>query len=500
MEAARHHPGDERVQGDRHRRPSLCPRAAGSALSLVTIRASLFTLDDLLDATGGRVIHGAIQQGRAFVGGAFDSRVAEPGSVFFALRGERDGHDFVADAFARGVAAAVVERSVEGLPEAALVVQVPEPLQALRRLAEALRDAHPIPAVGITGNVGKTTTKEATAAALGARYRVLRSAASFNNEIGVPLTFLAIEASHEVAVVEIGFYVPGEIADLCSLVRPRIGVITAIPERPVHFSRTPSVEAIAAGKAELIASLPADGLALLNADDPRVRSLAPRTKARVVLYGESSDAELRATDVRATGLDGLRFVARRGAETADVRLPIPGRHLVTAALAAIGAATELGVPLDEAAVALATMDAPAHRMSVRRTEDLVVIDDSYNASPAAVAAALAVLGSAGGRRVAVLGDMLELGTLSADAHEEAGRQAATKADVLVGIGDLARTIVSAARTSGMRETYTVADAAEALMLLRRILRRGDTVLVKGSHSLALDRLADALARPSARIA
>src|SRR5207245_2033439 len=163
-------------------------------------------------------------------------------------------------------AAAVVERSVEGLPEAALVVQVPEPLQALRRLAEALRDAHPIPAVGITGNVGKTTTKEATAAALGARYRVLRSAASFNNEIG---------------------------------------------------------------------------LALLNADDPRVRSLAPGTKARVVLYGESSDAELRATDVRATGLDGLRFVARRGAETADVRLPIPGRHLVTAALAAIGAATEL---------------------------------------------------------------------------------------------------------------------------------------------------------------
>src|SRR5207245_10400421 len=175
--------------------------------------------------------------------------------------------------------------------------------------------------------------------------------------------------------------------------------------------------------------------------------------------------------VRATGLAARRFAARRGAETADWPLPIPGRHLVTAALAAIGAATELGVPLDEAAVALATMDAPAHRMSVRRTEDLVVIDDSYNASPAAVAAALAVLGSAGGRRVAVLGDMLELGTLSADAHEEAGRQAATKADVLVGIGDLARTIVSAARTSGMRETYPVADAAEALMLLRRILRR-----------------------------
>jgi UDP-N-acetylmuramoyl-tripeptide--D-alanyl-D-alanine ligase len=460
----------------------------------------VFTLDDLLEATGGRVIHGASEPGRAFAGGAFDSRVAEPGTVFFALRGERDGHDFVADAFARGVGAAVVEHPTEGLADDALVVQVADTLQALRRLADALRDAHPIPAVGITGNVGKTTTKEATAAALGARYRVLRSAASFNNEIGVPMTFLAIEPSHEVAVVEIGFYVPGEIADLCRLVRPRIGIITAIPERPVHFSRTPSVDAIASGKAELIASLPSDGLALLNGDDPRVRALAPRTKARVLLFGETADAELRATDVRAAGLEGLRFTARRGGQAAEVRVPIPGRQVVPAALAALGAATELGVPLDEAAVALATMESPAHRMSVRRTADLTLIDDSYNASPAAVAAALAVLGSASGRRVAVLGDMLELGAFSADAHEDAGGLAAAKADVLVGIGELARTIVSAARTAGMRETYAVADAAEALVLLRRILRRGDTVLVKGSHSLALDRLADALARPSARIA
>jgi UDP-N-acetylmuramoyl-tripeptide--D-alanyl-D-alanine ligase len=457
----------------------------------------VFTLDDLLDATGGRVINGSGSPDRVFAGGAFDSRIAEPGTVFFALRGDRDGHDFVASAFARGVAAAVVDRQVADLPEEALVVQVADTPQALRRLAERLRDAHPIPAVGITGNVGKTTAKEATAAALGARYRVLRSAASFNNEIGVPLTFLAIEPSHEVAVIEIGFYVPGEIADLCTLVRPRVGIITAIPERPVHFSRTPSVAAIAAGKAELIESLPTDGVALLNADDPRVRALAPRTRARVVLFGESADAQLRASDVHASGLEGLRFVAHAGATQAEVRLPIPGRHLVPAALAALGAATELGVPLEEAAIALATMDTPAHRMSVRRTADLVVIDDSYNASPAAVAAALAVLGSAGTRRVAVLGDMLELGTLSADAHEEAGREAARRADVLIGIGELARTIVSAARASGLRETYTVADAAEALVLLRRILRRGDTVLVKGSHSLALDRLADALARPSA---
>jgi UDP-N-acetylmuramoyl-tripeptide--D-alanyl-D-alanine ligase len=458
----------------------------------------VFTLDQLLRATGGRVIHGAPNGDERFVGGAFDSRIAEPGSVFFALRDRRDGHDFVAGAFAHGVRGAVVERPVPDLPDGALVVQVADTQNALRRLAELLRDAHPIPAVGITGNVGKTTTKEATAAALGARYRVLRTVSSFNNEIGVPLTFLAIEPSHEVAVIEMGFYVPGEIADLCRLVRPRIGIITRIPDIPVHYSRTPSVEAIAAGKAELIEALPADGVALLNADDARVRALASRTAARVVLFGEAIDADLRATDVSARGIEGLRFVAHEGPRSVEVRLPLPGRHLVSSALAALGAASALGVPLAEAAVALSVMDAPAHRMEVRRTAELVVIDDSYNASPAAVMAALAVLGSVPARRVAVIGDMLELGTLSADAHEAVGREAAKQADVLIGVGDLARTMVTSARAAGLPDTYQVADRAEALMLLRRILRRGDTVLVKGSHSLALDELADALVQPAAK--
>jgi len=456
----------------------------------------VFTLEDMLRATGGRVIHGVPNPNERFSGGAFDSRIAERGSVFFALRDRRDGHEFVADALAHGARAAVVERPVPELPDDALVVLVSDAQHALRRLAEALRDAHPIPAVGITGNVGKTTTKEAASAALGARYRVLRSAASFNNEIGVPMTFLGIEPSHQVAVIEIGFYVPGEIADLATLVRPRVGIITRIPEQPVHYSRTPSVEAIAAGKAELIEALPADGVALLNADDQRVRALASRTRARVVLFGESADASLRATDISASGLEGLRFVAHDGDARADVRLPLPGRHLVGAALAAIGAATALGVPLEEAAMALATMETPAHRMSIRTAADQVVIDDSYNASPAAVQAALDVLGSVSTRRVAVIGDMLELGALSADAHEAAGRDAARKTDVLVRVGELARTMVSAAKAAGLGETYVVADGPEALLLLRRILRPGDTVLVKGSHSLALDRLADALVRPA----
>src|SRR5919201_645288 len=396
----------------------------------------VFTLDDLVDASGGQIIHGRPHGDERLSGGAFDTRLIRPVEAFFALRDQRDGHDFVADAFARGARAAVVERPVPGVPDDAVLIQVASPLRALRAVADRIRDRHAIPAIGITGNVGKTTTKEAVAAALGARYRVLKTAASFNNEIGVPLTFLSLEPSHEVAVIEMGFYVPGEIADLCTLVRPRVGIITRIPERPVHFSRTPSVEAIASGKAELIESLPADGIAFLNADDPRVRALAARGTARA-----------------------------------------------------------LGVPLDEAAVALATIEQPRHRMEIRRGEDITVIDDSYNASPAAVLAALAVLRGARGRRVAVIGDMLELGTMSADAHEEVGHEAAHSADVLVGVGELARTAVESAKRAGLRDTHVVTDGAEALMLLKRITRPGDVVLVKGSHSLALDRLADALVGP-----
>ena len=456
----------------------------------------MFTLEQLMAATGGRVIQGTPRADERFVGGAFDSRIVQPGEVFFALRDQRDGHDFVADAFARGARAAIVERAVPA-PDDALLIEVSQPLHALRRLAEAMRDAHPIPAVGITGNVGKTTTKEATAAALGARYRVLRTAASFNNEIGVPLTFLRLEPTHEVAVIEIGFYVPGEIADLCRLVRPRIGIITEIPAIPVHYSRTPNVEAIAAGKAELIESLPDDGVALLNADSSRVRALAPRTRARVVLFGESEDAQLRATDVRAEGLAGLRFIAHYEGERAAVALPIPGRQLVPAALAALGAARTLGVPLDEAALALGTLEQPAHRMEVRRGPGVTVIDDSYNASPAAVEAALAVLRDVRGRRIAVLGDMLELGSFSADAHEALGRDAARSTDVLIGIGDLARTAVDAARAAGLAEAYWAREPGEALVVLRRTQQEGDTILVKGSHSLALDRLADTLVRPVA---
>ncbi len=457
----------------------------------------MFTLARLLAATSGRVVRGAVDPSLTFAGGAFDSRILTPGTLFFALKDVRDGHDFVADAIARGALGAVVERVPPGVPDGALLVEVTSVPRALRRLAEALRDDHPIPAVGITGNVGKTTAKQAAIATLGARYRVLASASSFNNEIGVPLTFLDVEPTHEVAVVELGFYVPGEIADLSGLVRQGVGIITRIPDRPVHFSRTPSIDAITAGKAELIEALPADGVALLNADDARVRALATRTRARVVLYGEATDAELRAVDVRDEGLDGLAFTVAYASDRADACMPMPGRHLLAAGLSAIGAAVALGVPLDEAAVALGTMEPPPHRMSVRRSASLTVIDDTYNASPAAVSAALDLLRGVPTRRIAVIGDMRELGSLSDVAHEDAGRDAARSADVLVAVGELAAGIARAARAAGMDEVHHAADAAEGLIVVRRIARPGDTILVKGSRAIGLEAVADALSSAEA---
>jgi UDP-N-acetylmuramoyl-tripeptide--D-alanyl-D-alanine ligase len=452
----------------------------------------VFDLATVLESTHGRVARGRAGGGTVFRAGCFDSRATSRDCLFFALKGERDGHDFVADALARGASGAVVARIPEDAPQEALLLLVADPLRALRDLADALRDRHPIPAGGVTGSVGKTTTKEAAAAALGARYRVLRSPASFNNEIGVPITFLAQEPTHEVAVVEMGFYVPGEIADLCRLVRPQVGVVTAVPDRPPHFSRTPSVEAIARGKAELVEAIPADGIALLNADDARARAMAEHTRARVVLYGTAPDAALRATDIDLQGLEGTRFVARYGRDSAEVRFPLPGAHLVTSALAGVGLAVALGVPLEEAAIGVATLERPAHRMSVRRVDSVTVIDDTYNASPAAVSAALQLLAAQRARRVAVLGDMLELGSLAQVAHREVGQLAAQSADVLIGVGELAAVAVHEAKRVGLREAHSAVDNAEALVLLRRTLSAGDVVLVKGSRALRMEEIVDAL--------
>ncbi|MFQ6020089.1 MAG: UDP-N-acetylmuramoyl-tripeptide--D-alanyl-D-alanine ligase, partial [Dehalococcoidia bacterium] len=362
-----------------------------------------------------------------------DSRSAQQGDLFVALRGERhDGHDFLDDAIARGAAGVVVARPVADLPPAVAVFQVDDTLAALQRLAAYWRARQAVRVVAVTGSVGKTTCKELIAAVLGQRYPILKSEANLNTEIGLPLTLLALTAEHSWAVLEMAMYARGEIALLCDVARPDIGVVTNI--EPVHLGRLGSMEEIVAAKGELVEALPPDGIAVLNGDDPRAASLARRARARVLLYGTTAGCDLRATDVTGRGREGISFRLAYGEESAPLSMPLPGRHHVYPALAAAAVAVSSGFTLAEAAQALASAQPPLRLRLLPGANGSTLLDDSYNASPASVLAALDLLSEMKGRRLALLGDMLELGTAETEAHRQAGEAAARACDDLLLVG------------------------------------------------------------------
>jgi UDP-N-acetylmuramoyl-tripeptide--D-alanyl-D-alanine ligase len=350
--------------------------------------------------------------------------------------------------------------------------------------------------VGVTGSVAKSSTKEAIATVL-AEDRpvsaVLKSEGNENNEIGLPLTVLRLRPRHEIAVLEMGMYVGGEIAELCRIALPSIGVVTAV--RPIHLSRAGTIEAIEAAKAELVEALPADGLAILNADDARVRRMAARTAARSLTYGFAPDADVRAEAIASLGLDGMAFQIVARGERHAVRLPRLGRHAVHNALAAAAVALEVGSSLETIVAGLSRPWGLAHRSAVLRLDGVTVIDDAYNAGPDSMAAALDALAELPGRHVAVLGRMAELGDLEEAAHAAVGRQAASVLDLLVAVGSATEPLIEAAIAAGLpaERIVAVSDAEAALVELPGRLRRGDVVLVKASRSEALERVVDGLA-------
>ena len=335
---------------------------------------------------------------------------------------------------------------------------------------------------------------------LGADRRTLRSEGNQNNEIGLPLTVLRLGPDDEAAVLEMGMYVGGEIRDLARLARPRIGVVTAV--HGVHLSRIGTIDAVEDAKAELVEALPADGVAILNADDPRVRRMADRTAARVLTYGLAADADVRAEDVASAGLDGMRFTLRvpaPGAGGATRRLgaviPTLGRLSVHNALA--GAAVGLAADMTPEAIVAALKrgwSAP-HRGQIVPAGEVTIIDDAYNASPASVVAALELLSGLPGRRVAVLGEMLELGEGAAAGHREVGWAAAASCALLCVVGSAAVGIAAGAAEAGLpaEQIIRAADRDDALARLRTALRPGDVVLVKASRGIGLEVLVDALA-------
>ena len=458
-------------------------------------------LEDLLTVTGGSVLRPTSII--SFSTAAVDSRNVTPGSCFVALRGERvDGHAFATEAVRNGASVLLVERSVD-LPAACDValVRVPDPLVALQQLAAWWRTRFAVRVVGITGSTGKTIAKEIAADVLARSLGVLRNEGNLNSESGLPLTLLRLDAEHEAAVLEMSMYTVGEIARLAEIAQPEVGVVLSV--HPAHLQRAGSIERIAAAKAELPAALPPDGLAVLNADDPLVAAMRGVARAEVRTFGLGGGADVRAEEIESRGLAGTQFTLVAPWGRRRMRSGTPGRHLIPHALAAAAVAERLGVPLDEVAAALAAGSRAPHRMSlIEAASGATIVDDTYNASPVSVAAALDFLAETsvapGRRRWAVLGDMLELGPDEERLHREIGAKAAKIVDGLVTVGERGRWIAEAARVAGLTRIATAADAAEAQHVLEQTLAPGvgDLLLVKASRGIELDRLVEALAAPT----
>ena len=444
---------------------------------------------DVWEATKDVLVASRGPSDTSFARGAIDSREVQPGDLFFAIRGEQqDGHDFISQALAAGAVGAVVESPIEG-PENAAVFHVSDSIQALQRLAAWWRGRHDLEVVAVTGSVGKTTCKELIASVLGKRFRTLKSEANLNTEIGIPLTLLQLTEEHQRAVLEFGMYARGDIALLARIARPHIGVVTNISS--VHLERLGSQGAITAAKAELVESLPATGVAILNGDDARTAALATRTDARVVYYGLSEQCQIRATEIVGRGLDGITFSLTTPAGSAEVHVPLAGKHHVYPTLAATTVALEYGMSVPEIAEALAETKLELRSRVLPGPNGSTIIDDSYNASPASMRAALDLLSELPGRRIALLGDMLELGAAEAAGHRGVGERAASACDLLLTVGERARGISEAVRGNGTQARH-LGSAEEALDILKRELREGDYLLIKASRAMAFEEVVAAL--------
>ena len=447
---------------------------------------SLWTARDAARATGGRA------EGWAASGVSIDTRELAPGDLFVALRDRRDGHDFVADALAQGAAAAMVSRTPDGVPEGAPLLRVEDVLEGLAALGRAGRARCGARIVGVTGSAGKTSAKEMLRAAL-AGARVHAAERSFNNHWGVPLTLARMDPGAELAVVEIGMNAPGEIAPLARLARPHVALVTTIA--PAHLAAFGSLEGIAREKASIAEGLEPGGVAVLPADAPTLPILRDGAGgARVLTFGEAPGADLRLLDAD-LGADGS--TARIAAPAGEVALAlgVPGRHHLANALGVLAVVHALGRDVAAAARALAGWRPPGGR-GTRETLALpcgpvTLIDEAFNANPASVSAALAVLARAPGRRVAVLGDMLELGPAEDELHAALARDAALGAVHLVHcLGPRMRGLHDAL-PEGRRGLW--AEGPEAMAAaLPGTLERGDTVMVKGSKAIGASRVVDAL--------
>lgn len=420
-------------------------------------------------------------------GGDADSRRIRPGQLFAAYPGDNtDGNRYIDSAFERGAVAAICSAPPARAWPGKTIVIAADTTRAAGELGSAWRAACPRPrVVGITGTVGKTTCKELTAAVLKEHFAAHWSEGGLNSRQGLPLAMLSLRPDHEVSVLEMGMDSKGEIAELCAMARPEFGVVLNIGL--THIEKLGTIEAIAEEKLSLPRALPPTGVAVLNADDPRIAAAIPGLPCRVMTFGRDQGAALpRAmytfSSVKSYGLDGTRFFVSTAARSARVRSAIAGEHTIPGAVAALCVAVALGIDLSDAARSLSTSGVTGRTRTIPGFNGSTLIDDRYNASPASMRGALETLKRLGPRRIALLGKMAELGPFEAEQHREAGRLAAESCDALFAVGEACRVLVEAAREAGLREATWFADKDEAAAAVKAMLQPGDSVLLKASRS------------------
>lgn len=421
-----------------------------------------------------------------FLGASNDSRGVQPGQLFVALQSTRDGHDFIPGAMERGAAACLCSRRVGDYP----AIYVADPRKALGDIAREELKRIGAKVVAVTGSVGKSTTKEMIASALEGVYRVAKTPANHNNDIGMPMAILAMPLDTEVAVLEMGMNHFGEIAYLSSIGHPDVAVIVNIGTAHIEFLG--SQEGIRSAKMEIVKGMNEKGMLLLNGDDTLLRNLEPKPLQRITYFGKSEGCDVRAFDVRQDG-QYLRFRAEAGKLSIPVELMLEGEHYVSDALAAVAAALKLVVPSDKIGENLSHFHNLSGRQEIFEVGGYTIIKDCYNAGPESMAAALSVLGNKPGRKIAVLGDMLELGDCTQAEHYRIGRIAAEKADLVFAYGNHAARVKDGTITGGMPENRGMAFESqdELLAALKRMARPGDVLLFKASRGMHLERVLEA---------
>lgn len=426
-------------------------------------------------AAGGRVA--GCGQDAPLSGGVIDSREAGPGLMFCALPGERaDGHEYMRSALEKGAACCLATHVPEGVTGP--VILVDDVRSAMAKIAGACRDKLDIPVVGITGSSGKTTAKEMCAAVLSQKYNTLKTEKNFNNELGVPLTLFRIGPEHGAAVVELGINHFGEMGRLGAMAKPDIAVYTLIGRS--HLEALGDLDGVLRAKGELVEHMPPDGLLIVNGDDEKLAAWRPAR--RKLTFGLGEGCDVRGVGFAPRGAEGSALTVLAGERRIELFLPAYGRHLAYAALAAAAVGIELGLSDGQIAAGAADYAPVGRRARIIETPSLTVIDDCYNANPDSVKMAIASAGALGGRLVCILGDMLELGEQSEQMHREVGEAARAAGALLLTAGE---------RSAAMGGEH-FASKAELISALPRLLKRGDRVLVKASHSMAFEEISDAL--------